>query len=285
MTETKVRWPGWRGLRQQWRAALLLYAMTVMVSAPAAAGLGYLMHEYFGARAVGPKMAAALRITELVEVSVERPATWTILFVVAILSAIGWYFLHTFLCGAVLASRGRPSGTMRGMMTLGGHHFWGLLGLSILGIPFVAAVGGGAMMASFKIAKVLTDGSTSEATVIATQWPLVFVALIVIVWASATHDLMRARKVEGAGVLTAFAGGLLFALRRPDRVLGRALPWVLSAWVLTLGITWLDAQQAWTSAQAIAVGVVIEQALVLIRAFLRVAGLISVQDLVPAEPT
>ncbi|MEM7674874.1 MAG: hypothetical protein AAF449_02600 [Myxococcota bacterium] len=285
MTQTKIRWPGWRALRQHWRAAIFLYLTTVMVSAPAAAGLGFVMHDYFGERAAGSKIAARLSAVELAEVIMAKPSVWTMLAIVAVLSAVGWYFLQTFVWGAVLASRGRPSPSVRGMMTLGGHHVWGLLGLSILGIPFVAVVAIASLMASMEISKMLTDGATSEATVLATQWSLFTVALILVVWASATHDLMRARKIEGAGVLNAFGGGLLASLRRPVRLLWHGLPWVVSAWALTVGLTWFDAQQPWTSGQAIVFSVVIQQSLVLARAFLRIAGLVSIQDLVPAEPT
>ena len=277
-------WFGWRAIRRQWPLGLATYVLTVLVSLPVAAALGVVMDSYFGRRMVAPQVTATWSLTALAELAVEES---TALIAIAVAAAIGlalWLIAQTFICGAMLAS-GRADGAtpLRKALMHGGQHFWGLLGLGVLGLPFVLIVGGLGFFMAGRLTEALTEGTTSSATVMAVRIPLTCAALVLLIWASSTHDLMRVKKVDGAGVFRSFAVGLWRGIRRPVALLGHALPWVLGAWGLTLFISLIDARLPWTTPAAIAFGVGLQQILVLCRTFLRLGGLAAVQGLVPPE--
>lgn len=285
-TKPKANWPGWAVLGRQWRLGLLTYALTVVASLPTALAVGTLMGRYFEYRQVADDVSARLAFVPLVEVSIERSSTFSTLFVIAAATSIIWWIVHTFVVGAVLGGgRMGTSVSLSRALSLGGQHFWGLLTLSVLGLPFVLSVAAGAFYAADAVGAALTKGWNSEASMMVVRIVLGFVALVVTGWAAGTHDLMRARKVDGAGVLRAFGFGLVRGLTGPGRLLGRCFPWLVASLILTVVISWVDAQTIWSSPTAIAGGVLLQQGLVLIRVFLRMAGLASVQGLVAAAGT
>ena len=286
MTTEQSPWPGWLVIRRQWRLALAAYFMLAVVTLPTGVAVGVLMHEFFGAREVGALVAARPHFPSFVEVVIERPTSWSVVLAVVIVAALTWWIVQTYIVGAVLASGrlGKPV-TMRGALALGGRQLWGLVGLALMGLPFVLVFGGLAFLAVSKLTEALTEGTTSTATIMAVRMSLTFVALVILVWASGTHDLMRVKKVDGAGVFSAFAGGLWSGLWRPFSVIGRALPWALAAWLLTLVISFVDAQFVWSTPAAVAMGIGLQQLLVLLRVLTRFGGLGAIQSLVAPPET
>lgn len=284
MTDQTSTWFGWWAIRRQWPLCLATYVLTVLVSLPAAAALGVVMDGYFGHRLVAAEVTATWSLPALAELAVEESTALVAVAVAATIALLSWLIVQTFICGAMLAS-GRADGatSLRTAFMHGGQHFWGLLGLGVLGLPFVLVVGGLGFFAAGRLTEALTDGTTSSATVMAVRIPLTFAAWVLLIWASSTHDLMRVKKVDGAGVFRSFVVGLWRGLRRPFALLGHALPWVLGAWGLTAIISLVDARLAWTTPAAIVFGVGLQQILVLCRTFLRLGGLAAVQGLVPPE--
>ena len=275
---------GLAAVRRCWRLVLLCYVMSVVVALPAAAGVGAIMHQYFGHRVAGSEVAARWVLPSLVEVMLERPGGLIAVGAAVVAGALAWLLVQTFMSAALLSvSRTKGRVLVRTALSHGGAHFWGLFGLSILGTPFVLAVSGVALWAGRALEDFLNEGTTSEVNALAVRWVTIGIALLIAVWASGTHDVMRVRKVDGAGVLSAFASGLATGLQRPWGLLSRLLPWYLLGLLLTLGLTLLDARLPWTTPAAIAMGVGVQQFLVLTRAFVRLGGLASVQAMA-SEP-
>ena len=284
MTAAATERPGWAALRRQWRLGLAEYVMTVLVSLPTAAGMGTIFYGYFGNRSIAPEVTATWDLTSLVELAVEQPTALIVVAVMALVTFALWLVLQAFIIGAILGSgRDSKSVPLRSALIHGGEHFWGLLGLGIIGTPFVVMVAWASFFAVGELTSALTQGTTSSATVLAVRAPLTAAALVIVVWASSTVDLMRVKKVDGCGVIRSFAVGLWRGFRRPFALIGRALPWVLTAWGLTAVISVVDAQFAWTTPAAILLGIGLQQLLVLSRVFIRLGGLAAVQGLVPPE--
>ena len=272
----------WAAVRRHWRLGIVAYGLSVVVSVPVAIAVGLAMQWYFGHRDVGVAMSAVVSVPAWVEFRAANPAAGVMVFAAVAAAGIGGLIAQAMLAGAVLGCCRQPeTTTIRSALQRGGQHLTGLVGLSFLGTPFVLGVAYGAFTVADRLNTVFTEGTTSDVTLVVVRLVLMFVALIVVVWASGTHDLMRVCKVDGAGVFHAFIAGLWRGLRRPGHLLARSLPWLLAAWLLTLGISVLDAQVPWSSQGAFAAGVLLQQSLCLMRALLRVAGLAAVQGLVP----
>lgn len=247
---------------------------SLLVALPPALAAGWLVHDRVGASLVHDTFAQGADAQLWLELLRERGTAVAALIPYLVGAVLSWAVVAAFLGGAIISavSAEEPPRTAD-LLSGGGRVFGRMIRLMFLGLPLVALVAGGAGFALFRGLAWLTEGWRSEPAVFGARAVAVLALLGAGAWAAAAYDLMKVEAVAKGEhrARYAFARGLESAVRRPLALLGLYLPFAAGILGITLAASLLDVRLPRSGWVMVAVGVLLQQAVALSRAWLRVA--------------
>ncbi len=264
---------GARGAVRDWRAAVWVYVAATLCALPAALVAGALVRRRFATSLDGEAFARGVEPLLFGQFVRAESDSLRLLLPVLLASAVLWLVLSTYLSGAILSAAASSERLTTAQLFANGALVFGRL-MRLLGfaLVFVTLVGGGAALGLFKLGAWLVEDWVSETGALTINLAALVLVLLVVAWASAAVDLMKIEMVLGgeARAYRALARGLRRALKRPFALLAVFVPFALTSLLFTVATSLIDVHLSRDGWLAILLGVVVQQATVFARAFVRV---------------
>lgn len=273
-----------RAVSQHLGLVLRVHLVKLLITLPAAAGVGRLVHREVGRSLEAERFAAALEPALLIELLRRLepglgPVLWALLAAVPLVGLL-LLFLDGVLLSALLGRDDDGAGA-RATLASGGRALGPLLRLAPFGLAALCLFGLLPAYGLHRLGGLLAAELRDERIVVCLRWVLFLLGALVVLHARASHRVARVRAVRGAS-LGSCLRALGAAWRRPSRTLVRILPWAALSLAVTAGLSILDAQLGRTAWGWALAGVALQQSAGLARTLLG-AGALAAEVATEAE--
>ena len=261
------------GAWRHWRLVLARYVLATAAALPVAAAIGRSVHRHAGKSLAGESLAQLEPLAVLAFLDAQGPAVGASIGAFAAI-AILWLVASTALAAATYGAVGAPAPVrVPDLFAASGRHFWRLVRLSMMTVPFTTLAVGLPVAAVFRVYGRLSEGAVDEEAMVLGRIGATLFALVLLGAVNAACDLMKAHAAgaDEARAHRAFWRGLVQAVRRPGPLFGVYVPLAGGAVAVTILASLVDARIARASPALVAAGIALQQLTALARAYLAVA--------------